>query len=192
MKLIPTNLAKKVAKMIGWSIEPPKSGEKKYILIAAHHTSNWDGFYLLLLTSAMGFNIHWIVKKVWLTPPVGWLIKLLGGIGVDRSKSTHFTRQIAKVFAENENMIIAIAPDGTRSKRDYWRSGFYYMALEAKVPIALGYLDYKNHIGGIGPMVMPSGDIKADFKIFSDFYKDLQAKRPEKTSRVALREEEKK
>lgn len=192
MKLIPPKLALKVAKMIGWSIEPPKTDEKKYILIAAHHTSNWDGFYLLLLTSAMNIDIHWIVKKVWLKPPVGWLIKILGGIGVDRSKSTNFTHQIAKVFEENENMVIAIAPDGTRSKRDFWKTGFYYMAVQAKVPIALGYLDYKNNIGGIGPMVMPSGDIKADFKIFSDFYKDLQAKRPEKTSKVALREEEKK
>ena len=187
MKIAPTRIAKLILKMVGWTYQAKSEDANKFVLIASPHTSNWDGFYMLVICAAMNQDIQWIVKDNIFKPPFSWILKKLGGIPVDRSKRSHFTTQIAKIFAENEQLAIAIAPEGTRSRREYWRTGFYYMALEAKVPIAFGFLDYENKRGGIGPLLYPTGDIEADFEKIREFYKDIVGRKPENNNPIALK-----
>ncbi|MFC2065074.1 hypothetical protein ACFLXB_08265 [Chloroflexota bacterium] len=89
---------------------------------------------------------------------------------VNRRENTSMVDQIAERFSENPDLIIGLAPEGTRSKVRYWRSGFYYIALKAQVPIVMAYLDYANKVVGLGPSIMPTGDIDADFEIIREFY----------------------
>ena len=187
MKIAPPGIARILLKIVGWTSAGKPEGLKKYIFIASPHTSNWYGFYMLLIGAATDMNIHFIAKVSLFKPPFGWILKKIGGIPVDRSKSQNFTKQIADIFAARDELVIGIAPEGTRSKKDHWRTGFYYMALEAKVPIVLGFLDYKNKRGGFGPVLHPTGDIDSDFEKIKDFYKDIVGKRPENQNVLTLK-----
>ncbi len=113
--------------------------------------------------------------------PFKWFFKWLGGIPVDRSKSSNIVAKSIQRFHQNEKLILMIAPAGTRKRVKKWKTGFYHIANGANVPIVLGFLDYRQKAGGIGPVIYPTGDIKADMKTIRAFYDGVTGKYPEKS-----------
>ena len=180
------NLAQIILSLLSWKLDMNFPSEQKYILVGAPHTSNWDLFYTLLMVHAAGIKLHWIGKDSLFRGPLGPVMRRLGGIPVNRRSRNDFVSQMVKTLDENERMIIAIAPEGTRSKADYWKSGFYYIALGAKVPIALGFIDFAQKTLGIGPNFIPSGDLQADFPLIQAFYANITGKHPGRQGSIRL------
>ena len=179
-------LSKGILKLIGWrmvgELPAPKS-----VLIGAPHTSNWDFPLALLCFWSLSIPARWVAKHTIFRWPVGGLLRRLGGIPLDRAATRDFVKQVVDEFDEASELTFVLAPEGTRSHRDHWRSGFYWIAHGAGVPIVLGYVDYANRIGGIGDSFMPSGDIEADMDRIRRFYADKTGKHPEKTSAIRVR-----
>lgn len=172
---------------LGWTLDDQAPREKKCVIIGAPHTSNWDFPLALIAMSAMGRKFNWVGKHTLFIGPLKWISKALGGIPVDRRVSTGFIHKMADTFDARDRLNLVIAPEGTRSRTKYWRSGFYFLALEARVPIALGYIDYGKRELGIGDSIIPSGDMEADMKKIQIFYKGKTGKHPKKQGEVRLR-----
>ena len=181
-------LAHFILRLIGWRTHVLNPRMRRYVLIGAPHTSNWDFAILLLLMGAEQLPIRFMAKDSLFRGPLGPLMRSLGGISVNRKESTKLVDQIVAKYEEFDELIIGLAPEGTRSKTPYWRTGFYYIALKAKVPIAMAYLDYGNKIIGVGPNFTPSGDLKADFEIIREFYTGIMGKNPRKQGEIILAE----
>ncbi len=160
---------------------------KKFILIGAPHTTNWDLPIGLLCFWSLPIRLTWVAKKQLFVGPLNYFFRALGGVPVDRSQHTGFIEQIVQQFDEHEEMIFGLTPEGTRSKVDYWKTGFYYIALRAKVPICLAYIDYPNRTIGFGKVIKPTGDIDKDFKIIKTFYQDKIGKYPENQGPVTIK-----
>jgi len=178
--------ARLVAKISGWRIDGEFPDVKKAIFIASPHTSNWDGFFMLMCAWHMGVRLSWITKHTMFRFPIGWFIRWAGGVPVDRRANHNTVDQIADQFSEADELYLAVAPSGTRARRGHWKSGFYHMSRAAKVPLILGYLDYKNKRGGCGPVIHPTGDIPADMDRIRAFYSDIEGAHPELHTRVRL------
>ncbi len=166
---------------LGWKAEgdiPPEI--KKYIIIAAPHTSNWDFFYGRLFFFMKGIPLKFFIKKEWYFFPFNYLFKALGGIPVNRSKNQNLTDQIAKAFDDYEELAILVPPEGTRSYNPNWKKGFYYISKKANVPIIVGYIDYENKIGGLGPVFNITEDVEKDVETLKKFYRNIKGKYPEK------------
>ena len=163
---------------LGWTLQGEMpTATPKSVIIAAPHTSNWDLPYTLMAAFALGLNIHWMGKIQIFKFPFQSLMRWLGGIAVDRSKSTHMVSASAEVLRHTEGELhLVIPPEGTRSLSRKWITGFYYIALEAKVPIVLGFLDFGSKTTGLGPAFVPRGDFEADMAIIKAFYAPLQGK----------------
>jgi 1-acyl-sn-glycerol-3-phosphate acyltransferase len=181
-----SQLTRFVMRLFGWEVVGHVPNYPKMVIIGAYHTSNWDGVLLLLLTLALRTRMHWIGKHTLFRPPVGWLTRLAGGIPVNRSTTTNAVEQVVQTFEQRDRLVVVLAPEGTRKKVDHWKTGFYYIALGAKVPIVLGYADYRRRRVGLGEVVIPSGDIEADMRRFRDFYTDVTPRHPEKKGDIAL------
>jgi 1-acyl-sn-glycerol-3-phosphate acyltransferase len=159
-------------KRTGWTIEGelPANGNKS-VFIAAPHTSNWDLPYTLMVAFALNLNIYWMGKAQIFTPPFRGLMMWLGGIPVNRSQSSNLVdASIAAIVAADGPLQLVVPPEGTRSKARYWKTGFYYIALGANVPIVMAYMDYEKKISGLGPVFLPTGDIDADMQSIKAFY----------------------
>jgi 1-acyl-sn-glycerol-3-phosphate acyltransferase len=183
-------LALAALRLKSWKLNVTLPTSQKFVLVGAPHTSNWDLLSALLIKYGAGLNMHWIGKDSAFRWPVGGVMRRLGGIPVNRRSSNNFVNQIVEVFNRMENLVVAIAPEGTRSKTGYWKTGFYYIALGARVPIALGYVDYGQKTVGIGPSFMPTGDIQADFQHIKNFYGGMKGKYPKLQGEIRLRPEE--
>ena len=185
-----TPLAQKLANivlhLIGWRTHVLNPRLNRYVLIGAPHTSNWDFGLMLLLMGAEQLPIRFMGKDTIFRGPLGPLMRSLGGIPVNRRERTRLVDQIAAKFEEYDELIIGLAPEGTRSKTSHWKTGFYYIALKANVPIAMAYLDYGNKIIGVGPSFIPSGDLQADFEIIRDFYSGIVGKNPKRQGEIVL------
>lgn len=158
-------------RLSGWRAKGGLPDNDKLILIAAPHTSNWDYVAMFALAAHVRRRPQTLLKASatqW--PIVGTLLRWLGAIPIDRSKSNNAVQQAADLIKARDRVVLVIAPEGTRKRADHWRSGFYHIAVAADVPIVLGYLDYKNKIGAAGPTLYPTGDIDADMQIIKDFY----------------------
>lgn len=171
--------------LFGWRFEMITPPARKYVLIGAPHTSNWDFVLMLMMMLAGNLRLNWLGKDSLFRGPLGVLMRALGGIPVNRRERTRLVEQIAARFAASEALIVALAPEGTRSKSPYWKSGFYYMALTANVPVVMGYLDYARRRIGIGPSFMPGGDIESDFEMIRNFYQGMRGKSPHKQGQIA-------
>ena len=182
------SFARAVLRLFGWRVEAKLPDARKYIVIGAPHTSNWDLPLTLLVRNAIGLKLHWIAKDTAFRWPLGGLMKGLGGIPVNRRSRNNFVDQIVELFQKHADLIIAIAPEGTRSMVGYWRSGFYHMAVGAGVPIAMGFLDYGRKVGGIGPSFYPTGDIQADFIAIREFYAGIVGRHPHRQGEIKLRD----
>lgn len=184
---LPQIFAKSILNLIGWRVDTIFPTEKKYVLVCAHHTTNWDLPVALLFSMATGIKFNFLAKDDLFWWPLGILMHWLGGIPVNRRANTHFVEQLAEEFGKRDELIMVVTPEGTRKRTEYWKTGFYYMALAAKVPVALGYLDYPKKRVGIGKMMHPSGDIEADFDILRTFYADTKGKYPHQHGEIRIR-----
>jgi 1-acyl-sn-glycerol-3-phosphate acyltransferase len=173
-------------KIFGWRKEGQIPSAPKFVAIAAPHTSNWDLAVGLALAFAFRVKVCWMGKDSLFRGPFSMIFKWLGGIPVDRSRSTGMVAQAIQAFRESERMIMIIAPEGTRSRTSHWRSGFYHIARGADVPIVLSFLDYQHKAAGIGPMIIPTGDIDADMQTIRAFYAGVTPKHPEQSSETAV------
>ncbi len=165
-----------ILKIMGWNIEGRLPDIPRFVLIAAPHTSNWDFPITIFVAFALKAKIYWMGKEAIFRWPFRNFFRWLGGIPIDRSKSNNIVEQMIQKFAGSEKLIITIPPSGTRKKVIKWKTGFYYIAVGANVPIVLGFLDYKRKIGGIGPVFFPTGDIDADMREMRAYYADMKGK----------------
>jgi 1-acyl-sn-glycerol-3-phosphate acyltransferase len=171
--------AKIILKLIGWKIDITIPPEKKFILIAAPHTSNWDLPLMLIISIIFGVQFNWIAKDTLFKGWFGKYMRWLGGIPVNRRSPKNFTEQVIEIIKQSEKLIIVLAPSGTRGYTEYWKTGFYRIAKGANVPIAFGFLDYGKKVGGFKPGFSPSGNIEEDFKLIRNFYKGMKGKNPD-------------
>lgn len=185
-----TKLSQFILQLFGWKAVSEHKKYPKCILIGAPHTSNWDFPLTLLAVWALGLKFSWVAKHTLFVGPLGFLLKKIGGIPVNRKIRTGFLQSMVKSFAENHELILAIAPEGTRSKTDHWKAGFYNIAVKAGVEICLGFVDYPSKTIGLGPLLRPGDDVERDFHILRDFYKDKTGRFPEKQSNITLRDRE--
>ncbi len=165
-------------KLTGWKMEGQLPDAPKYVVIAAPHTSNWDFPLTIAMAFVFRIKVFWMGKDSLFRGPMGPIMKWLGGIPVDRSRSTNLVQATIDAFNRNKELIIAIPPEGTRAKVRKWKTGFYHIAHGAKVPIASGFLDFKRKVGGFGPTFMPTGDIEADMAAIKAFYANITGKYP--------------
>jgi 1-acyl-sn-glycerol-3-phosphate acyltransferase len=182
--------ARFVLKRMGWEVDGEVPLAKNYVLITAPHTSNWDLFYMLAIAKLVNVKVRWMGKHTLFTPPLGWATRRLGGIPIYRHLRNDVVQQMVERLTSGASLILAIPPKGTRGPAEYWKSGFYHIANIARVPIVMGYLDYAKRRGGIGPALVPSGDVKADMDVIRAFYSDKVGKYPEHSDQPRLREED--
>ncbi len=173
-------------KAFGWKQGGHAPQAKKFVLIAAPHTSNFD--YLLLMAIAYRFRVklYWMGKDNLFKRPYGMMTRYIGGIPIDRSKNTGVVAQTIELFHQSDRLVVTIPVEGTRGKTKGWKSGFYHIARGADVPVVLGFLDYDKKIGGFGRELHLTGDTQADMVIIADFYADIGAKYPDKKTEPRL------
>jgi len=169
-------------KIRSWKIEGAIPSDKKFVLIAAPHTSNWDLVITISLAFLFKVKIYWMGKDAMFRFPFSNIMLWLGGIPIDRTKKNNVVQQTIDVFNQNKEMIITIPPEGTRDKVPYWKTGFYHIAHGANVPIVLGFIDFKRKIGGLGPLLKPTGNIAKDMEKIKEFYSKITGKHKHKTS----------
>lgn len=178
------SICQQVLRFFNWKIVGRFANVAKSIVVGAPHTSNWDFFLMLLLKGATGEDLHWIGKDSLFRWPLGGLMKRLGGIPVNRRASSNFVDQMVEKFGEYERIKIAISPEGTRGKTKNWKTGFYYMAVGAKVPIQLVSIDYAIRTLEIGPLLWPTGELQQDFEAIRNFYTGKAGKHPKKQGEI--------
>jgi 1-acyl-sn-glycerol-3-phosphate acyltransferase len=181
-------LARFLLRLAGWGLEggPPLDIPPRFVMIAAPHSSNWDAVLMLLAAYSFRIRLSWFVKHTWFAWPVGPLLRALGGFPIDRRQAHNVVAQVAERLRHSEALIVTVAPEGTRRKVAYWRSGFYNIALGAGVPIVMSYLDYGRKVAGIGRAVTPTGDMAADFAVFREFYAPITPCHPDRKSEIAV------
>jgi 1-acyl-sn-glycerol-3-phosphate acyltransferase len=168
-----------VFKLTGWKSIGKAPDLKKYIVTAAPHTSNWDFVFGLAAWNIYGMKPKYLIKKEFFYFPLNILFWLTGGVAVDRSKNNSLTDAIVDMFNAREEFIVIFPPEGTRKKVERWKTGFYYVALKANLPIVLGALDFKTKSSYLSEPFYPTGDIEKDFIVIREFYKNTQGRNPE-------------
>jgi len=157
----------------------------KGIIVAAPHTSNWDFLVMMAIALKLNIDLHWIGKHSLFKGILGPISRWLGGIAVDRRARKNTVQQVADRFAEVDSLYIVIAPEGTRSSVDNWKSGFYHMAHQAGVPLILAHLDGEKKEAGIRYEAFhPSGDYEADIKLIREFYKPFVGIKKKRNSNI--------
>ena len=165
-------------RLMGWKVVgklPPSAA--KSVLIAAPHTSNWDLPYTLMVCFVLRLNVYWMGKASIFRPPFRGVMMWLGGISVDRSQSNNLVADSSAAITRATGPLqLIVPPEGTRTGTRYWKTGFYYIASGAGVPIMLAYLDYDKKVGGLGPVFQTTGDIDADMAAIKAFYAGVKGK----------------
>lgn len=170
-----------VLKLAGWKVsgQLPANG-RKCVMIAAPHTSNWDLPYTLMVAFALRLNIYWMGKEQIFRPPFRGLMMWLGGIPVRRESANNVVAaSIESLQSADGPVQLVVPPEGTRSKARYWKTGFYYIAVGAQVPIVMAFMDYERKISGLGPVFEPTGDLEADMVTIKAFYAPFKGKNPD-------------
>ena len=169
-----------------WTPVGPRPGARKAVIIGAPHTSNWDGYWLLVYKVAYGIDVKFFVKESMFWFPMSVLLNGMGGVPLNRGDARAAVRQAVAAFEANTDYLFGLAPEGTRSRTAGWKSGFYRIAEEAGVPVVLGFFDYKNRRLGFGPTMTLTGDRDADMVIIRSFYESVHGRWPDKTGPVQL------
>jgi 1-acyl-sn-glycerol-3-phosphate acyltransferase len=173
-------VSKGFLKIAGWRIEgelPP--GADKCVLIAAPHTSNWDLPYTLMAAFVLRLHPYWMGKASIFKPPFGPLMRWLGGIAVNREQSNNLVAaSVAALKAADGPVQLIVPPEGTRSAVTRWKTGFYFIAVGAQVPVLMAYMDYAEKRAGLGPVFTPTGDVDADMARIKAFYAPFKGKNP--------------
>jgi 1-acyl-sn-glycerol-3-phosphate acyltransferase len=165
-------------RLAGWKVVgklPPDAA--KSVLIAAPHTSNWDLPYTLMVCFVLRLNVYWMGKSSIFKPPFRGVMMWLGGIPVDRAQSNNLVAASSEAIMKAAGPLqLIVPPEGTRSGTRFWKTGFYYIAQGAGVPIVMAYLDYDKKVGGLGPVLQTTSDIEADMVTIKAFYKGVKGK----------------
>jgi len=160
---------------IGWkTIGKLPENEKKLIIVVAPHTSNWDFIMGVIIRGAMGFKANFLGKKSLFKKPFGFIFTGLGGIPVDRSTSQNMVEQVVEIVNKRSSFILAIAPEGTRGKVKKWRTGFYYIALKANIPIIMCQLDYEHKEARFLDSFYPTGNVDQDLQYIQQQFKGVK------------------
>ncbi len=160
------------------------------MLVAAPHTSNWDFPLMLFIAWASGLSPRWLGKKEMFTGPLGPVFRALGGVSVDRGTPGSLVADLIARAKSEASLVLVIPAEGTRSAGEYWKSGFYRIASEAEIPIALSFVDNATRTGGFGPVFRPTGDVTADMDVVRGFYADKGGVKPANKTEPRLREED--
>ena len=168
-----------VLRLMGWRIEGQMPALDKFVVIGAHHTSNWDFVLFLAAKFVLRLNARWFGKHTIFRWPFNNLLQRWGGIPVRRHLKLNMVDQAIQGFRDNPEFMLILSPEGTRKKVDRWKMGFYHIARGAGVPIVLAALDYAERRIVIGPAFQPSGDQAADLKAMLAFFRPYPPKKPE-------------
>ncbi|MEP7043356.1 MAG: lysophospholipid acyltransferase family protein [Dokdonella sp.] len=160
----------------GWRLAGEFPNCSRLVLIAAPHSSWWDGVWGLLLKTSLGADIAFMAKRELFRGPLGWTLRRLGGLPVERSAMHGVVEQMVDRFREQPRLWLGIAPEGTRQQVTTWKSGFWHIARRAQVPILPVYFDYPSRTIGIGPLFEPTGDMPADIAALRAFYRPFRGK----------------
>jgi 1-acyl-sn-glycerol-3-phosphate acyltransferase len=179
-------LAQAFLKLTGWRTAGRRPDPPKYVIIAAPHTSNWDFIYTICLAFAFRIRPLIMMKDAWFRWPLGAFFRWLGALPIDRSRSHNVVAQSIEAFQRQAEMVLVVPPAGTRRRVMRWKTGFYHIAHGARVPIALGFLDYRRKVGGFGPTLTTTGDLECDMRRIRDFYRGISGKHPWQESRERL------
>jgi 1-acyl-sn-glycerol-3-phosphate acyltransferase len=174
---------------VGWQPEGSRPAARRFVLIAAPHTSNWDLALLLLLGQVYGVRVSWMGKHTLFRGPMGWLMRLVGGVPVRRNRSNDLVSQMAAVLDASDRIALTVPAEGTRDYTSHWKSGFYHIARKADVPVVLGFLDYSRKQGGFGPEIILTGNVREDMDEIRSFYADKHGRYPDKEGEILLKEE---
>ncbi|HMO68277.1 MAG TPA: lysophospholipid acyltransferase family protein [Novosphingobium sp.] len=165
-------------RMRGWRLRGQAPDVRKCVIIGAPHTTNWDFIFFLGATRSYGIRPSFMGKHSLFRWPLTRFMLDMGGLPVDRSARANYVDQVAAEFARRDDLMLVIAPEGTRKPVPHWRSGFYHIALAAGVPIVPAWVDHERMEGGLGPPVWPSGDYAADMARIAAFYHDMMPGHP--------------
>jgi 1-acyl-sn-glycerol-3-phosphate acyltransferase len=167
-------------KFRGWKINGHIPADiQKCVIIAAPHTSNWDFVFSLGALHILGYKINYMVKQELFVFPFSILLKKSGGIAIDRKKNNNVVDEMVDKLKQADKMYLMLSSEGTRKRVDKWKSGFYYVAQKANVPVCTGFLDYAKKEAGFGPVINITGNISADLEKIASFYKTITPQIPE-------------
>jgi 1-acyl-sn-glycerol-3-phosphate acyltransferase len=172
-----------------WRVEGVRPRERRVVVVAAPHTSNWDLLFLLAFAWVFGVRMRFMMKHTLFRGPAGPLFRALGGIAIERRRPGGVVGQMVEAFARADELVLVIPPEGTRGRAEAWKSGFYHIARKADVPVVLSYLDYARRAGGFGPEFRLCGDVQRDMDLIRDFYADKVGLRPGHFGEIRLPEE---
>lgn len=174
-------IAKIIFALGGWKLKGAIPDDvKKCVVIGAPHTSNWDFVWAICALNIYGYKIKYLIKNTYFKSNLfAWFFRLTGGIPVDRSKSNNLTDELKNLLKNDKNLYIVIPPEGTRKKVDKWKTGFYHVAIDTHLPIALAFLDYKKKEAGFLDVFYPTGNKYEDFLAIEKYYLDIHPAHPE-------------
>ncbi|SDJ92553.1 1-acyl-sn-glycerol-3-phosphate acyltransferase [Microbulbifer yueqingensis] len=174
-------VAKLLLKLHGWRVVVDQSALelKKYVLLCAPHTTNWDGYYFILTALKVGVVPQWMGKDKLFRFPLGGVMRWFGGIAVDRSKANNLVEATIDQFNKASSLIVAVPPEGTRGRAERWKTGFYHIARGANVPVVCGFIDFARKEVGFGPVFEMGDNLAAELARFRDFYAEKVGKFPE-------------
>lgn len=168
-----------VLKLMGWKAVGCPIENARFVLIGAPHTSNWDFPLMIMVVLKLRLKVFWMGKNSLFPFPVGWFMKWLGGIPVDRSRAQNLVDQTVAQYKSNPEMIVLVPPEGTRSKVKEWKTGFYRIAVNAEVPVLMGYVDVSKKEAGLADFFYPTGELEVDMPTIRAFYADKVGINPE-------------
>ena len=169
-----------ILRLMGWKINPYVPEHlNKCVLVMGPHTSNWDFIVGRLAFFYLGVKPKIIIKKELFFPPLGWVLKGLGGIPVDRKKKNNMTEYAASLFDKNQKLFLLFTPEGTRKYNPNWKKGFYYISKKANVPIVICYMDYPSKTGGIHSVIEPMGNADENVDYIKSILKEFKGKFPD-------------
>lgn len=173
-----TKLCQWLMKLTGWQFEGKLPALASYIIIVGPHTSNWDFIVGVMARGALGQRIHFLGKHQLFIPPWGWLFRAIGGSPVDRRKHNNLVDAVSKLFAEDPEYKLALAPEGTRAEVTRWKTGFYHIAKQSQIPIVAIGFDFGRKKLVISHPKYPGDDMHHDMNELMAFYRTIQGKKP--------------
>jgi len=172
-------LSKIILKLIRWRVDGSlPTDQKKYVLIVAPHTSNWDFFLFVLTVSVLGLQPSVLIKDTIFIGPLGWFLRYCGAIPVNRRQAGSLVTYISGIYAEREEFVLIITPEGTRSPNAKWKRGFHHVARAAEVPILVVYVDSAVRTIGIEGLMEPSEDVDGDIQKLKTFFDGKKGLKP--------------
>ncbi len=184
------SLARWLLQLTGWQLIGARPNCDHCVLIAAPHTSNWDFPRMLIFAAAFDIKVTWMAKHSLFYPPMGWIMRALGGMPVVRHRNQNVVSAMVAAFDTVPHLVLMVPTEGTREKSEYWKSGFYHIARQANVPIVPSFLDYKRKQGGFGAAFTATDNIRADMQYLREVYRGMEGKFPQNFGPIKLKEED--